>query len=375
VPPPTARDATAGFRARFGRAPRLVASAPGRVNLIGEHTDYNGGFVLPAAIPQRTGVALAPRDDAWVRVASANVGPAAGGETYRLGAEAPGRGWLDYVQGITVALRAAGHAVGGFDAYVASTVPLGSGLSSSAALEVALLRALRAAFALPLDDGVLARLGQRAENDFVGARVGIMDQMAASLADVDTALFLDTRSLAYERVPLPAAAELVVVDSGVKHAHTTGDYNMRRAECERACALLGVPQLRDVGLADLDRLAALPAPLDRRARHVVTENARVLAAVGALKAGDLHALGELFAASHASQRDDYAVSVPETDLLVALAAREPAIYGARLTGGGFGGAVVMLARAGAGRAAAERVAAAYAAETGRAPTILLPPPG
>jgi galactokinase len=370
---PSAADVAAGFRGHFGRAPRLVASAPGRVNLIGEHTDYNGGFGLPTAIPQRTQVALAPRDDAYVRVVSANVAPAAEPQTYALRAEAPGRGWLDYVQGVTVDLRAAGHDIGGFDAYFGSTVPLGSGLSSSAALEIALLRVLREAFGLPLDDVALALLGQRAENDFVGARVGVMDQMAASLADARTALFLDMRSLAYERLPLPVSAELIVVDSGVHHAHAAGDYNTRRAECEWVCALLGVAQLRDVGLADLDRIAALPAPLDRRARHVVTENARVLDAVAALRADDLPALGALFAASHASQRDDYEVSVPEIDLLVALAAREPAVYGARLTGGGFGGSVVMLARIGTGREAAGRIAAAYPATSGQAAAILLPP--
>jgi galactokinase len=372
-PDPTAA-VVAGFTARFGRAPRRLASAPGRVNLLGEHTDYNGGFVLPTAIPQQTHVELAARADAIVRVVSANVSPALADQTYRLGTEAPGRGWLDYVQGMTAALRAAGHTIGGFDAYVHSTVPLGSGLASSAALEVALLRGLRALWGLALDDVALALLGQRAENELVGARVGIMDQMAASLADAGTALFLDARSLTYERLPLPAAGELVVVDSGIRHEHAAGDYNTRRAECERACALLGGAQLRDVGPADLARVETLPTPLDRRARHVVTENARVERATAALRAGDLPALGTLFAASHASQRDDYEVSVPAVDLLVALASEEPAIYGARLTGGGFGGAVVMLARAGNGRAAAERVAAIYLAETGRTPTILLPLP-
>jgi galactokinase len=367
------RAVAAGFAVRFGGAPRRLASAPGRVNLLGEHTDYNGGFVLPTPIPQQTHVALAPRADATVRVVSANVPPADADQTYQLGAEAPGRGWLDYVQGVTAALQAAGHTIRGFDAYVHSTVPLGSGLASSAALEVALLRGLRALWGLALDDVALALLGQRAEHELVGARVGIMDQMAASLADPGTALFLDARSLAHERLPLPAAGELVVVDSGIRHEHAAGDYNTRRAECERACALLGVAQLRDLGDADLARVEALPVPLDRRARHVVSENARVVRAAAALRAGDLPALGALFAASHASQRDDYEVSVPAVDLLVALASQEPAIYGARLTGGGFGGAVVMLARAGTGRTTAERVASAFAAETGHRPTILLPP--
>jgi galactokinase len=253
-----------------------------------------------------------------------------------------------------------------------SHVPLGSGLSSSASLTVALMRALRLAFRLDLDDVRIARLGQRVENEFVGARVGIMDPMAASLADMGTALFLDARSLAYQRVPLPAGADLVVLHSGVAHNHAAGDYNTRRAECERACELLGVGQLRDLGAADLPRVAALPEPLGRRARHVITENDRVLAAVEAIRGGDLRRLGALFYASQDSMRDDYEVSVPEIDLIVSLAKADDDLYGARLTGGGFGGSVVMLARAGAGRAAAERVARRYAEQSGRQPRVLVP---
>jgi galactokinase len=368
--PRRARD---GFARWFGRAADAVADAPGRVNLIGEHTDYNEGFVLPTAIPQRTYVGVARRGDDRVHGASAEVGrePLASGE-YRLGHEAPGRGWLDYVQGLTAALVTDGHAIGGFDLWVESDVPIGSGLSSSAALEVGVLRAIREAFGLVLDDVTIARLGQRAENDFVGARVGIMDQMAASLADEGTALFIDTRSLDYRRVAIPSAADLVVIDSGVAHAHAGGDYNTRRAECEEAAARLGVHALRDLGLADLPRLEALPDPLGRRARHVVTENARVLAAVAALEAVDMPALARLFAESHVSMRDDYEVSVPEIDLLVALAREEADVLGARLTGGGFGGSVVMLARRGAGAAAARRLAARYAERSGRVPRVLVP---
>jgi galactokinase len=361
------------FSSLFGRRPAVAADAPGRVNLIGEHTDYNGGFVLPTAIPQRTRVELAPRDDELVRVASS----AKGGDllTFTLGAERPGRGWLDYVQGITSLLRAGDHPVRGFDARIDSAVPLGSGLSSSASLSVSLMRALRAAFALALDDVAIARLGQRAENEFVGAQVGIMDPMAASLADEGTALFLDARSLAFERVPLPKGAELVVLNSGVAHDHAAGDYNTRRAECERACALLGVNLLREVMPADLPRVEALPELLRRRARHVVTENERVLRAVEAMRRGDLPRLGELFYESHASMRDDYEVSVTEIDLIVELARARGDVYGARLTGGGFGGSVVMLARAGRGHTAAECVAREYAARSGRAPRVLVPAAG
>ena len=360
------------FASLYGHPPAVAAEAPGRVNLIGEHTDYNGGYVLPTAIPLRTRVELAPRPDRTVRVWSASVPGLEQPVGYRLGEERRRGDWLDYVQGLTVALAADGRAIGGFDARLASDVPQGSGLASSAALEVALLRALREAYRLTLDDVQLARLGQRAENDFVGAQTGIMDQMAASLADAGTALFLDTRELYYERVPLPASADVAVIDSGVRHSHAGGDYNTRRAECERACALLGVPSLRDLGPADLPRLATLPPPLDRRARHVVTENARVLDAVTALRAGDLPTLGQLFYASHASQRDDYEVSIPAIDRLVDLARAEPEVYGARLTGGGFGGSIVLLARAGTGRAVAERIATAYSQHAGGRARVLLP---
>jgi galactokinase len=361
------------FPTLFGRPPAVTADAPGRVNLIGEHTDYNGGFVLPTAIPQRTQVELAVRPDDRVRVASADV-PGSGVEEYQMGAEAPGRGWLDYVQGVTQVLRAAGHALTGFDLRITSAVPIGSGLSSSAALEVSLLRGLRTAFGLTLDDVQLALLGQRAENQFVGAQCGIMDQMAASLADEHTALFLDARSLEYQRVPLPAAADWVVINSGVAHDHAAGDYNTRRAECEAACRLLGVGQLRDLDFADLPRVETLPEPLRGRARHVITEDRRVLDAVAALRLGDLARLGELFYASHQSMRDDYQVSIAAIDLLVDLARQRPEVYGARLTGGGFGGSVVMCARAGTGRAAAGQIAREYAERSGQRPTVLVPAP-
>jgi galactokinase len=358
----------------------MHASAPGRVNLIGEHTDYNGGFVLPTAIPQRTRVELARRGDGNVQVRSAQE---SGSGVYALGGEARRGDWVDYVQGVTWALRLAGLDVaGGFDLTIDSDVPLGAGLSSSAALEVAVLRALRDTFDLQISDVKLAQLGQLAENDFVGARCGIMDQMAASLADETTALFLDTRSLDFRRIPLPAEADLVVVHSGVSHTIAAnaqdegelGDYNTRRAECEEAARRLGVPQLRDLSLEDLHRIdRQLPVPLNRRARHVVTEDARVLDAVQALEASDLVQLGHLFAASHASMRDDFEVSVPEVDLLVDLAQADPAVYGARMTGGGFGGSVVMLARRGEGLAAGERIASAYVERSGKSPTLLVPP--
>ena len=317
----------------------VTASAPGRVNLIGEHTDYNGGFVLPMAIPQRTHVRLRLRAGDAVRASSEGMGEAA---EFRLGTEARGRGWLDYVQGVTSVLARAGFRVGGCELHVRSEVPVGSGLSSSAALSVALIRALRDAFALDIDDVRVALLAQKVETDFVGAPVGVMDQMASSLADEKTALFLDTRSLEFARLPLPAAAGVIVVNSGIQHSHATGDYRTRRRECEEAAARLGVRQLRDASPDDLPRIAQLPQPLSRRARHVVTEDARVLAAVSALRRGDVRELGRLFVESHASMRDDFEVSIPEIDRMVEIACATRGVFGARLTGGGFGGSIVVL---------------------------------
>jgi galactokinase len=323
------------------------AAAPGRVNLIGEHTDYNGGFVLPTPIPRQTRVELTPAGSRSVRVWSDRA-PSLAPHEYTLGHEQPRGVWLDYVQGVTWALREVGFSFEGFSLNITSDVPLGAGLSSSAALEVAVLRAVRSAFGLDLDDTRLALLGQRAENDFVGARCGIMDQMAASRGEIGAALFLDTRSLECRRLPLPRDAELVVIHSGISHALAHGDYNTRRAECEAAARRVGVPQLRDLTLADLPRLAALPEPLGRRARHVVTEDGRVLAAVEALLADDVVTLGQLFDASHASMRDDFDVSTPEVDQLVHTAQADRSVFGARMTGGGFGGAVVLLVHFGRG---------------------------
>jgi galactokinase len=358
------------FQELFGHEPKIHTEAPGRVNLIGEHTDYNGGFVLPTTIPQRTFIQLTPRADGAVRACSENTGEGVG--TFTLGEETPGRGWLDYVQGATTILRAEGLRVGGFDLLVRSEIPVGSGLSSSAALSISLFRALRIAFQFDLDDRRIAHLAQRVENQFVGAQVGIMDPMACSLGEAGHALFLDTRSLTEERVPLPGNVEWIILHSGVAHDHSAGDYNSRRAECEKACALLGVRQLRDLDITDLPRVENLPEPLNRRARHVITENARVLDAVQAMKMGDLMELGRLFCASHASQRDDYQVSVPTVDWLVELANREPDVYGARLTGGGFGGSIVLFAKAGTGGDVARRITRTFAEQSHHQPTILVP---
>jgi galactokinase len=360
------------FDAIFGKSAEIRQRAPGRVNLIGEHTDYNGGFVLPAPIPRWTRVELSPRSDETVQVASASRPTSRPFECYHLGSEEPAGDWLDYIQGVSLLLRQAGFPIRGFDAFVTTDLPLGGGLASSASLIVATLRGLRAAFRLELDDFALALLAHRVEYDFVGARVGVMDPIASSLGREGHALFLDTRELSYRQVPLPDELELIVVDSGIEHHHATGEYNHRRMECEEASRMLGVHQLRELDLGDLPRIAELPEPLAQRARHVVTENGRVRDAVAALEAGRLDRLGELLDASHRSLRNDFQVSTPELDLLVEALRWQDGVWGTRLTGGGFGGAVMAAARRGTGLAAARHGVAVYVEATGRRPQILLP---
>ncbi len=354
----------------FSVKPDVRTNAPGRVNLIGEHTDYNGGFVLPTAIPQTTRVELARSAGRTVRVSS-DAFPQDPPVEYELGRESRAGAWTDYVQGMTVVLAAYGLDRG-FSARIESDVPVGSGLSSSAALEIALGRAIREAFGLSLSDVELARAAQRAENDFVGAPVGIMDQMACSLATVSSALFLDTRSLEYETIRIPHPAAIVVIDSGIEHQHAGGAYAQRRRECEQAAAALGVKELRDVDEQALGKVQ-LEGVLGRRARHVVTENRRVHETVEALRAENLEKAGELFVASHRSLRDDFEVSVPPIDTLVKIATEVDGIFGARMTGGGFGGSVVALTVASRARAAAEEVVAAYRQATGATAAIVMAP--
>jgi galactokinase len=346
------------------------ADAPGRVNLIGEHTDYHDGWVMPCAIPQRTTARLRERHDRRVHAVSAQ----RPGEpvVFALGRETRTHSWADYVQGLTWVLLTHGYHIGGFDLDLFSRVPVGSGLSSSASLEVAVLRALRTLFSLPISDVDIAQLGQRAEVHFVGAPVGIMDQMACSLADEDNALFLDTRSLSFDCIPLPATMEMVVIDSGVAHQHAGGDYATRRRESEEAARMLGVEKLRDIDIDRLAEVSRLPEPLKRRARHVITENARVLAARDALAAADLPALGRLLRASHASLSADYEVSTSTLDLLVELAVADERVFGARMTGGGFGGAIVAVVQRGTGRAVGADVVAAYESRATPKATLLVP---
>lgn len=348
----------------------VTDEAPGRVNLLGEHTDYHEGFVLPTVIPQRTRVRVTPHTDNRVCVSSREF-PRERRE-YFLGGETRTGTWVDYVQGVTHVLRPIATRLSGFDIHIESAVPIGAGLSSSAALEVALLRALRQLYGLKLDDVDLARVAQRAETEFVGAPVGIMDHMVCSLGQEREALFLDTRSLDYERIALPLTAELVVIDSGISHDHAHGAYAIRRDESFAAAAMLGVSWLRDIAYDQLDRVNALPHPLAARARHIVTENQRVHDTVDSLRCGDVVRAGRLFNASHDSMRDDYETSTPEIDRLVELGKSHPHVYGARLTGGGFGGAAVMLVAAGMGNTVADHVLRGYRAGGPLQGRIVLP---
>ncbi len=363
------------FQELFARPPESYGEAPGRVNIIGEHTDYNGGFVLPTAIPQRTHIILAPRSDANVRLASKDLGTSIQTCEYVLGQEEAKHRWSDYIEGATWLLQQKSMPIQGFDALIVSDVPLGAGLSSSAALLVALFRGLRRLYQLPIDDVQIALMSQTVENEFVGARVGIMDQMAASLADAGTALFLDTRSMNFERIPLPLSKmEMFIINSGIKHSHAHGGYNTRRTECESAAQLLGIKQLRDFSEMDLPQLEQLPEVLRKRARHVITENARVQRAVHALLASDLEYLGQLMIQSHASMRDDYEVSVSEIDFLVQVACADPAVYGARLTGGGFGGSIVGFCRTGEAHRIVNDIKHQYQEKLGREATVMVPAP-
>ncbi|ERK72861.1 galactokinase [Leifsonia aquatica] len=335
------------FAEVFGRQPDGVWSSPGRVNLIGEHTDYNEGFVLPFAINRRTVAALGLREDRTVRVGSTFADELVEIDLDAIGPEALS-GWSAYPLGVAWALGEFGAdlaAVPGFDVLIDSNVPVGAGLSSSAAIEGAVALALNDVWRLGLDRQTLARVGQRAENVAVGAPTGIMDQSASLLGEPDSAVFLDCRTLHSEIVPLglaEAGLEIVVIDTGVEHAHATGGYAERRASCEAGAAALGVESLRDVSVADLDRARELLDDVTfRRVRHVVTEDQRVLDTVRTLREQGPTAIGELLDASHASMRDDFEISVPELDLAVETAQSSGAI-GARMTGGGFGGSAIAL---------------------------------
>ncbi|WP_330458303.1 galactokinase [Streptomyces sp. NBC_00820] len=337
------------FAELYGAAPEGVWAAPGRVNLIGEHTDYNDGFVMPFALPHQVTAAVSRRTDGVLRLHSADV--EGGVAELSLDALAPGGDpqWTAYPAGVVWALREAGHPVTGADIHLSSTVPTGAGLSSSAALEVVVALALNDLYELGLQRWQLARLCQRAENVYVGAPTGIMDQTASACCESGHALFLDTRDLSQRQIPFDLAAEglrLLVVDTQVKHAHSGGEYGKRRAGCEKGAALLGVDALRDIAHADLDEALARLGDEEvvRLVRHIVTENHRVERVVSLLHAGDTRAIGPVLSEGHASLRDDFRISCPELDLVVDTALAFGAL-GARMTGGGFGGSAIVLTEA------------------------------
>ncbi|MEU4146782.1 galactokinase [Streptomyces parvulus] len=369
-----ARTVGERFRELYGAEPQGVWAAPGRVNLIGEHTDYNDGFVMPFALPHTAVAAVSRRDDGVLRLHSADV-PGDPVEL-RVADLDPGsdKSWTAYPSGVVWALREAGHELTGADVHLASTVPSGAGLSSSAALEVVIALALDDLYALGLSGPRLARICQRAENVYVGAPVGIMDQTASACCEAGHALFLDTRDLSQQQIPFDLAAEgmrLLVVDTQVKHSHSEGEYGKRRAGCERGAELLGVDALRDVPYADLDEaLERLgdEEEVRRLVRHVVTEDERVERVVSLLESGDTRAIGAVLVEGHASLRDDFRISCPELDLVVDTALASGAL-GARMTGGGFGGSAIVLTEATDVDAITKAVEEAFAAAGFTAPRV------
>ena len=368
------------FQKRYGSAPRLFR-APGRVNLIGEHTDYNGGFVLPMAIDRETVIAAAPRRDQKVRVYSLNRNEA---EEFDL--ENPGpprRGlWLDYVEGVAQALLSREVRLVGADLMILSDVAPGSGLSSSAALTVASGLALTCIAGVEVDPRQLALVAQQAEHTYVGMMSGIMDQLVAVLGRRGHALLIDCRTLEATPVSLDTKdVGVAVCDSMVRHELASSEYNVRRAECERGVELLretlpGIKDLRDVSVAEVEEYGArLPDPIRRRCRHVVTENERTLRAAASLRVGDLDEIGSLMNRSHESLRDDYEVSSPELDALVEIARDCAGVLGSRMTGGGFGGSTVSLVRRDAIEEVTRTISAAYEERTGIAPKVFITEPG
>ncbi len=353
---------------------QLVYRAPGRVNLIGEHTDYNDGFVLPAAIDLCTRVTIAPRDDRKLLIHTESFS-----DNIEIDLDEPRpiacRHWSDYVHGVALMLERAGHRLKGAALDVRSTIPIGAGLSSSAALEVAAGYALLETSGHGIDRLELAKLCRQAENEFVGMRCGIMDQFIACFGRAGQSLMLDCRSLEYRLLPLPAYVRLVICNTMIRHELAASEYNIRRAECEAGVRHFArfspdVRALRDVTVDDLESNGRdLPEAILKRCRHVVTENARVVKAASALEQGDLHAFGELMAASHRSLKEDYEVSCAELDTMVDLATQLEGVYGARMTGGGFGGCTINLVKADTVSEFSTNVARRYEQATGIAPEI------
>ena len=328
------------FVSKYGSEPRIFR-APGRINLIGEHTDHNDGFVLPAAIDRATYVAAALRDDRRIRVGSVNFS----GE-FEIGLDepiqSPHASWAKYVQGVALILERAGFQLNGADLLIESDVPIGAGLSSSAALEVSTAFALASLAGLEIDRIDLARIAQKAEHEFAGVRSGIMDQFVSANGQAGQALFLDCRSLEWSLVPV-STAQFIVCNTMTKHDLAAGEYNRRREECDAAAKFFGRRSLRDVSLNEFESKAnEMPGVLKKRARHVISENLRVVESVEALQNGELNKFGMLIDRSHASLRDDFEVSCPELDLMAEITRKQEGVLGSRMIGGGFGGCTLSL---------------------------------
>ena len=364
------------FKEFFQKEPKLFR-APGRVNLIGEHTDYNGGFVLPMAIDKETAAAIARRDDRKIRVHSVNIAETAEFDLDKT-TERKNGSWLNYIEGVARILERNNFKFSGADILIWSDVPNGAGLSSSAALEIVIGLSLSKLNGYEIDKTLLAQIGQQTEHEFVGVKVGIMDQFVSANAEKDHALLLDCRSLEFENVPLDLSKhDIVICNTNVKHDLATSEYNMRRAECEQAVEILQnflpeIRQLRDVNLKDFENYKnKLPENVLRRARHIITENERTLLAAKALKNNDFNEFGKLMLASHKSLKNDFEVSCRELDLLVEIAADCQGVLGARMTGGGFGGSTVNLIKKQNLYEFSEKIKNNYFNQTKIEPTILI----
>jgi galactokinase len=355
------------FTEYFHEEPTFLVRAPGRVNLIGEYTDYNDGFVLPMAIDRAVWIALRPRPDRQVTVHSRDFDETA---EFSLDNLQRGQGWCEYVKGMAHVFRKAGYTLRGWEGVMTGNIPIGAGLSSSAATEMAVARAFAAVSGFDWEPARMAAAGQRCENQWIGVNSGIMDQMASAVAQAGQALFLDCRTLAFEQVPLPQGLAVVVMDTTTRRGLVNSAYNQRRDQCEAAARVLGVKALRD---ANLDQLQAAADKMDEvtfhRARHVITENQRVLQAIQAMRAGDVVRLGALLDASHTSLRDDFEVSNPALDQMVVCARQQAGCLGARMTGAGFGGCAVALVREADQQAFVEHVSDCYHRTSGLEPIL------